>query len=483
MRSTLKRHLASLFATDIPQVPFPRAQLAHLHPSRQKRAGLPREFSWHDYLVYLLHIAAEIEHALMVEYLYAAYSLGGPDVHADRQTEVLSWQRSILGIAKEEMGHLLSVQNVLRLIGGALNLDREDYPWDIPFYPYPFALEPLSRSSLAKYIFAESPDSWPPDLTGEERQEIENVVKMSPSQAPHRVGQLYELMTDIVSDREALPDSIFREETVPFQASWDEWGRGYQGDTGGTHSDKPRPNVIVQRVASRSETIAVLNLIARQGEWPEADPKAQELSHFRRFLKVFRAFPKPNDKWSPTWAVPTNPQAPGFANPNSGPIVEHPEASLWSLIFNIRYRMLLTYLAHSFRLSAEPMETGANNPRSMVIAHTFTEMYNLRSTAGILVRLPLKDEGHPQRAGPPFQMPYSLALPPEEADCWRLHIDLINAADRLLSQLAEIAKGPRAEYAVVLRSADHRAKQEIELLLGSSRRGDIQRTTRRMIAL
>jgi hypothetical protein len=44
-------------------------------------------------------------------------------------------QEVILGIAKEEMAHLITVQNVLRLIGGPLNLDRNDYPWDAPFYP------------------------------------------------------------------------------------------------------------------------------------------------------------------------------------------------------------------------------------------------------------------------------------------------------------------------------------------------------------
>jgi len=48
---------------------------------------------------------------------------------------VLEWQDAILAIAKEEMGHLLMVQNVLRLIGGSLNLAREDFPWDVPFYP------------------------------------------------------------------------------------------------------------------------------------------------------------------------------------------------------------------------------------------------------------------------------------------------------------------------------------------------------------
>jgi len=129
------------------------------------------------------------------------------------------------------------------------------------------------------------------------------------------------------------------------------------------------------------------------------------------------------------------------------------------------------------------METGTANPRSMVIARTFTEMYNVRSTAGILVQLPLKDQTDPKRAGPPFQMPYTLGLPPEEADCWRVHMDLIDAACPLLEELVKMSKGSRADYALALGSADQRAKREMELLLGSSRRGETQRSAGRMIAV
>jgi hypothetical protein len=484
MRSQINRHLAGIFATDIPHPSLARLQLTRAGAKEHLHTGLPREFSWHDYAVYLLHIAAEIEHSLMVQYLYAAYSLGGPCVPQEKCAEVLKWQNLILGVAKEEMGHFLTVQNILRLIGGGLNLDRQDFPWDIPFYPYDFALEPLTRTSLAKYIFAEAPKDWPPDLTTEERTEIEAAVHKSPRDMPHRVGELYELMIDILSNPDAVPDSAFRESTVPFQASWDEWGRGYNGtQRGSPPTSGPAnlaPNVIVARLASRTDAVAALNLIARQGEWPESDPRAQELSHFRRFLDVFRAFPKPEDGWSAAGQIPTNPQAPGFGNSDAGPTIENPEAALWSTLFNIRYRMLLTYLAHSFRLSAE---TGADSPRSMVINRTFVEMYNLRSTAGILVQLPLKSDAEPERAGPPFQVPYTVQLPSDEADCWRLHADLIDAAAVLLARLAEVSKDRRADYAVALLNADRQARLQLEPLMRSSGAGQDAQPRRRSIAI
>ena len=120
----------------------------------------PPEFSWTDYLGFLIYIDAEIEHGLMVQYLYAGYSLGGPQVPEKYRDMIRGWQEVILGIAKEEMGHLISVQNVLKLIGAPLDFGREDFPWDTEFYPFPFSLEPLTLQSLASYVYAESPVDW-----------------------------------------------------------------------------------------------------------------------------------------------------------------------------------------------------------------------------------------------------------------------------------------------------------------------------------
>src|SRR5438874_11066659 len=127
MRSQIQRHLAGLFASNLPRPGLvANAALAGAPLSKTPGTALPREFSWHDTAVYLLHVAAEIEHALMVQYLYAAYSVGGPGVSGELHELVRSWREVILGIAKEEMGHLITVQNILRVIGGALHPERQD---------------------------------------------------------------------------------------------------------------------------------------------------------------------------------------------------------------------------------------------------------------------------------------------------------------------------------------------------------------------
>ena len=76
MRTRIAKNLEWLFK---PQAPA-RAPKAMFAVAGKEPFSLPSGFSGHDYAVYLLHIAAEIEHLLMVQYLYAAYSLGGAQV-------------------------------------------------------------------------------------------------------------------------------------------------------------------------------------------------------------------------------------------------------------------------------------------------------------------------------------------------------------------------------------------------------------------
>ena len=47
------------------------------------------------------------------------------------------------------MGHLITVQNLLTVLGAARQFDRDDYPNVSPLYPFGFRLEPLSLESLA----------------------------------------------------------------------------------------------------------------------------------------------------------------------------------------------------------------------------------------------------------------------------------------------------------------------------------------------
>jgi len=440
---------------------------------------LPAEFTWRDYTIFLLTIGAQIEHSLMVQYLYAAYSLGGPQTPEDQHENVAAWRQVILGIAKEEMGHLATVQNALRFLGAPLALDREDYPWDSQLAPYPFTLERLTRESLAKYIVVESPETWPSDVTVAERKEIEALASGYGGSQINRVGKLYSALIEIIGDPTRIPDSAFHPEAYPQQASWDEWGRGYGKGARGSSiaGTTTTPDVLVLRMASRTDALAALSAVAEQGEAPgDSSAADSESSHFRRFLKVFRGFPA-GGSWDPTLPLPVNPVAPGLSAGTAQTPITDPEAGLWANIFNIRYRMLLTYLAHTYNMPEAATVSGGENRRGVIVNRMFGEMYNLRAVASILVHLPL-GSGSSERCGPTFQMPYTLQLPQSEAAYWTLHLDLITATGVLLAEAQKLGSGERVDYALALASLDATAAKEMALYAA----GESVRTVARPVA-
>lgn len=441
-------------------------------------AAQDSEFAPRDYVAFLLHIDAEIEHCLMVQYLYAGYSLGGPQVPERHRAMVRGWQEIILGIAKEEMGHLITVQNVLRLIGAPLNLGREDFPWDVPFYPFPFSLEPLTLDSLAKYVYAESPRNWSGALADEITERVKPATK-----TPHHVSELFALLIPLVRDPNYVSDSAFQADTYSFQADWAEWGRGYQGGQRGnsTRANPPQtPDVLVATLSSRDDAVNALTQIAEQGE-ATSDNSSSPMgpSHFVRFRKIYEEMKAVSGEgWSPARPVALNPYvsedpeidpAEGLVSDVKTTRITHPEAVLWAKLHNVRYRMLLSYLIHTFVLEGGRVGAGVSTPRGAIINATFGEMYNLRAISDLLMQMPAS-QGNPEagNAGPPFQMPYTLDPPLGEPNRWRQHLDLLTAAEGLIASLIRVAPPVRQPYLISMGEADRQMRITAERILSKS---------------
>ena len=165
------------------------------------KSGIMREFE-DPYLelLRLLREASEIEHGLMLQYLYAAFSLR-PKYRVLRG-EGNPNSSDLLGISVQEMQHLGAVNRMLLALGGAPNLMPQDFPYEPDIYPFEFTLEPLSRYSLAKYLYTEAPaghfaDFRPPELGLEIEEALGRSVR------PNHVGSLYD---SVLSALSALQD-------------------------------------------------------------------------------------------------------------------------------------------------------------------------------------------------------------------------------------------------------------------------------------
>jgi hypothetical protein len=114
-------------------------------------------------LVFTLGKAAELEHLIMCQYLYAAFSLKEREdegLEAEHLPTVQRWRRELLGIAAQEMLHLALVQNLLAAIGAAPRLARPNVP--LPPYAYPAGLQvamlPFGETALRHFAFLERPE-------------------------------------------------------------------------------------------------------------------------------------------------------------------------------------------------------------------------------------------------------------------------------------------------------------------------------------
>src|SRR3954447_10242388 len=142
-----------------------RGRLAELLETRGGRAEpeAPFVIEHREALIYMLCEAAELEHGIMCQYLFAAFSLKQSEdegLAADELEAVTRWRRAIAHVATEEMLHLALVQNVLAAIGMAPHLTRPNLP--APAHHYPagvnLTLVPFGERALQHFMFLERPE-------------------------------------------------------------------------------------------------------------------------------------------------------------------------------------------------------------------------------------------------------------------------------------------------------------------------------------
>ncbi|MGY1679374.1 ferritin-like domain-containing protein [Geodermatophilus sp. SYSU D01176] len=453
---------------------FPRGTIAPLGVQEPVLADATRETAGsaalhdpplepRDEAVFLLTAAAEIEHALMVQYLYAAYSVHVTGPNSDELRQV---RKLLVQIAREEMGHLATVQNLLHLAGGPLNLGRDRAPYGSEIYPFRFKLEPVTRGSLAKYVTAESPRDLPSDMSPEDRDLVEQLrddaTAANDGNAVNHVGPVFARLAELFGDTAGnLTDADVRTDTGSRQATRDDWGYAPLSPADGSPlliDSFPGTDAATLRQAAR----AAVQEIGDQGEGFDLPPAGTSPtpteSHFERFIDIYKRVARLFGLGDPvTWPVATNPNTtpgPGTAaDAGAAPAdrlgaaaeelaadgrIDEPRARAWAQLFNLRYRMLLGQLVHFLRLDQE-LYTRAAGPRQgdrtargLLLLGTFDEMRHLEKIAGKLVQLP-KDASGTVNAGPPFELPYTLNLPDGEPSRWRVHLDTSRAATRLVT--------------------------------------------------
>jgi len=271
-------------------------------------------------LIRLLKEASEIEHSLMIQYLFAAFSLK-PKYQALAGPPEPSGA-GLIGIAIQEMQHLAIVNKLSVALGSGPNLDRQDFPYEPDIYPFQLSLERLTRSSLARYTYVEAGrDSIPLDSQMSASDQLlcdELTAELGTNTGLNHVASLYGI---IIKHLESMADG----DALQLNAL-DEW-------------------------------LGKLNHIMIEGEQ----------NHFRFFSQLFLgrhpAFAGKRNPWDldedhpdyPSFYVPPNPTA-YLGHENQ---ISSSEARALAWLGNLHYWMVLMMLDLYYRTNREALNAMA----------------------------------------------------------------------------------------------------------------------------
>ncbi len=350
----------------------------------------------------LLCAAAEIEHALLVEYLYAAWSLG-PDAG--------DLQSAITTVAVQEMCHLITVQNLLLALGAKPYFGRQD---DIPhpdLDPFPFHLRPFRKHPvLEEFLLAEMP---PLDQMDEDQQKLMRPIVDAHKLDPrfHRVAMIYARLFWLFQQSDKPTDPWPQIAGLHFAPgfhidSFSSFGSAntFQADRAlemrAWHAGYRRGGVF-EVIDSREAALQVLHDIAAQGEGLAASNN----SHFEVFFGILTGFDQVPA--SGFLSVPTDPTISdtACAKPDTelNRITNKLAVALCD-VFDVRYRIMLACLRTA--LSRDRSNVTDAPVRTKYIQWALEEMQSaIRPLAGTITSLPRKNDGNTKLlAGPMFRL-------------------------------------------------------------------------------
>lgn len=387
---------------------------------------------------WLLQTAAEVEHALMVQYLYALYSI--------KSGTGTAGLRSVLRpVTVQEMGHLITVQNLLLILGESPYWSRQDLSPQVNLDPIPFRLEPLSRKSLAKYVAAESPvlNEDHPDF--EELKAIIKEAEIATMSEIHHVGLLYAHLYWLFLDDSLqgpwknFPTDLFEVDHPHHLAETDlHLDSGIldrqivPGEWAASISD-----FFVDATPNRAAALEAIYRIAGQGEGL-FNLAGSHYGKFRDAYRNFASFPQP-----PYIEVPVDPTL--GDQPLTDPEHERNRISnvrtrLWARLFDQRYHILLLCLYHAF--SYKRSVAAENEIRSNLRLWARDEMLTgLKLIAQIMTkRRRFEDAGMSGFfAGAPFTLSQTdVSYPADLLLLWQLHKTLNDESLILIAEMLQL---------------------------------------------
>jgi hypothetical protein len=430
----------------------PRGPLAHVLAVRAG-AGEGAVLTHREALIYALGKAAELEHLVMLQYLFAAFSLkqaASEGLSPESLAAVQRWRATLLEIGGQEMLHLALVQNLLTAVGAAPRFARPNFP--MPAYSYPagvrIELLPFGEAALRHFAFLERPEGMDvEDAEGFEAigQAVPLPHDESDEIVPHlpefdTIGQLYR---SIQAGLEHLSGRLGPERLFigPANAQATE-----------EHFRWPELVAVTDLASARRaiDTIVEQGEGAR-GEWRDAH-FGRLLGILDEYLEIKRMDPS-FEAARPVVAANVRPQATGVLVP----LITDPGTMRCMDLLNVAYEVLLQLLSRYFAHADESPE------QLRVLAEVSLRlMYGaIKPLGSVVTTLPIGMDMPGVFAGPGFELFYQVdyLLPHREA-AWVLMEERLRDAAAFAVRCGEACTPSLMEpLARVARSLENSADQ------------------------
>ncbi len=382
-------------------------------------------------LFFLLSEAAQLEHMIMCQYLFATFSLKRDVSEGVTQTQLEAmkrWERTVLNVAVEEMLHLALVNNLLIALGSIPYLDRPNFPLQGKYFPagIKLALLPFGERALQHFLFLERPEGMTrEDAAGFEADGIPNPPMPLDDIAPEAqdyatVGHLYR---GIEQGFRRLVEKYGEQQVFvgPPQAQMTQKYFGW-------------PELVP--VTDLKSAVQAIETIVEQGEGARGD---WQHAHYGKFLEVWNEYH--TMKSQDASFEPARPVIAAFTRPpldtSDVEIITEPFTTNVATLFNVSYEAVLQVLIRMFIYQGETEEELQTLSNIAVDG-----MFQLIEPLGqLLTTLPIGSNAPGKTAGASFEIYRTGYMLPHRYGAWRV---LSERFLELAHSCAQISQHPSA---------------------------------------
>jgi CDGSH-type Zn-finger protein/truncated hemoglobin YjbI len=401
--------------------PAGSGRLAQVIATRGGRAAPEEPFviEHREALIYMLCEAAELEHGIMCQYLFGAFSLKQSTDEGLTEDELAAanrWRKQILHVATQEMLHLALVQNLLSAIGGPAHLVRPNLPLPAAHYPagVQLALLPFGEQALAHFMFLERPE-------GMDLDDADGLAAIGRAEPLMSAGDIVPRPQDF-----ATVGHLYRSIEAGFAHLAEKYGEEWLFVGPPRAQATPEhflwPELVT--VTDLDSAQRAIDTILEQGEGPRGDWRDAHFGKFVEILDEYQQMRAANPGFDPVRPVIAANVRPPQRDVEV-PMITDPLTARVADLFNVGYEILLQvfyrYFAHTEETDAQ-LKVLADATVSLMLSV-------LQPLANVITTLPAGPGHEGKTAGPSFELFY-------EADYLLPHRE---AAWTLLTERLEIA--------------------------------------------